>query len=221
MRYVILLLVAMNCAYFSWQVFLNGPDKPVERSLAPLPPDGRRLVTLKEKDARQSPSDTRKIEDLTATQPPGAVLPLSCQALGPFLAESELKPFEKRLDRLGLTARSQTRYQREQVGYTVLLSPSGYEEALQMKRRLEKENITTSFIGVNNVLSLGAFRDKWRAEKTLARAQALGLDARIEPGYAKRSTYWLVIQGRDNQNEGLAGLTRKYTDLRVEEMACP
>ncbi|MGB7933494.1 MAG: hypothetical protein WCH04_14945 [Gammaproteobacteria bacterium] len=221
MRYVIFLLVAMNCAYFSWQVFLNGPDKPVERSLSPLPPDVRRLVTLEEKDARQSPSDSRKIEDLTATQPPAAVLPLSCQALGPFLAESELKPFENRLDRHGLTARSQTRYQREQVGYTVLLSPLGYEDALQIKRRLEKENITTSFIGVNNVLSLGVFRDKPRAEKTLARAQALGLDPRIEPGYAKRSTYWLIIERRDDHDEDLTGLTRKYSGLRIEDIACP
>ena len=167
------------------------------------------------------PSETRKIEGPTATQPPGAVMPLSCQALGPFLAESELTKFEKRLDRLGLTARSQTRYQREQVGYTVLLTSAGYEEALQNKRRLEKENITASFIGVNNTLSLGAFRDKSRAETILARAQALGLQPRIEPGYAKRSTYWLVIQGHEDQDENLAGLTRKYSDLRLESMACP
>jgi len=221
MRYVIFLLVAMNCAYFSWQVFLDGPVKPVERLLPPLPLDVRRLVTIQEKDAQQSTSETRKIEGLTATQPPGAVMPLSCQALGPFLAESELTKFEKRLDRLGLTARSQTRYQREQVGYTVLLTSAGYDEALQNKRRLEKEDITTSFIGMNNTLSLGAFRDKSRAETILARAQALGLHPRIEPGYANRSTYWLVIQGGDNQDEDLAGLTRKYSSLRVESIACP
>jgi hypothetical protein len=221
MRHVIFILVAINCVYFSWQVFVIGPVKPVERSLPPLSADVRRVVTLEEKNEQQSPSETRKIEDLTATQPPGAVLSLTCQALGPFLAESELQPFEKRLDRLGLTARPQTRYQRERIGYTVLLSSSGYEEALQIKRRLEKENIATSFIGVNNVLSLGVFRDRSRAEKTLARARALGLDPRIEPGFAKRSTYWLVIQGRDNQDEGLAGLIRKYSDLRVEDMACP
>ena len=221
MRYVIFLLVAMNCAYFSWQVFLDGSVKPVERLLPPLPLDVRRLVTIQERDAQQSTSETRKIEGLTATQPPGAVMPLSCQALGPFLAQSELTKFEKRLDRLGLTARSQTRYQREQVGYTVLLTSAGYEEALQNKRRLEKENITASFIGVNNTLSLGAFRDKSRAETILARAQALGLHPRIEPGYAKRSTYWLVIQGHEDQDESLAGLTRKYSGLRLESMACP
>jgi hypothetical protein len=221
MRYVIFLLVAMNCAYFSWQVFLDGPVKPVDRSLPPLSPDVSRLVTIEERDARQSTSETRKIEGLTATQPPGAVLPLSCQALGPFLAKSELTKLEKRLDRLGLTARSQTRYQREQVGYTVQLTSAGYDEALQKKRRLEKGDITAFFIGMNNTLSLGAFRDKSRAERILARAQALGLDPRIEPGYAKRSTYWLVIQGHENHDANLAGLTRKYSDLRLESMACP
>ena len=221
MRYVIFLLVVMNCAYFSWQVFLDGPVKPVQRLLPPLPLDVRRLVTIQERDAQQSTSETRKIEGLTATQPQGAVMPLSCQALGPFLAQSELTKFEKRLSRLGLTARSQTRYQREQVGYTVLLTSAGYDEALQNKRRLEKEDITASFIGVNNTLSLGAFRDKSRAETILARAQALGLHPRIEPGYAKRSTYWLVIQGHEDQDESLAGLTRKYSGLRLESMACP
>jgi hypothetical protein len=220
MRYVIYILVAMNCAYFSWQVFLNGPMQPVERSLPPLPQDVRQLVTLEEKAARQSQSEIREIEDLTAMRPPGAVLPLRCQALGPFLAESELKPIEKHLDRLGLTAEPQTRYQREKVGYTVLMPSVEYEEALQLQRRLEKENIT-SFIGVDNVLSLGVFRDKSHAEKTLARAQALELDPHIEPSYARRSTYWLVFQKADKQGAGLAALTRKYSGLRVEAMDCP
>ena len=218
---MILLLIAMNCAYFSWQVFLNGPVKPDERSLSPLSADVTRLITLEEKDVQQFHPETRIIEDLTATQPPGSVMPLTCQALGPFLAESGMKAFEKRLDRLGVTARSQTRYQREQVGYTVLLPVREYEQAVQIKRRLEKENITVNFVGMDNVLSLGAFRDRSLAEKTLARAQRLGFAPRLEPGYAKRSSYWLVFQRRDNQNESLAGLARKNSDLRVEEMACP
>jgi hypothetical protein len=221
MRYLILILVAMNCAYFSWQVFLNEPEKPVETSLPPLPPDVKRLVTLEEATAQQSQSEIREIEELTATQPPASILPLHCQALGPFLTDSELKPFEKHLDRLGLVARPQIRYQREQVGYTVLMPSAEYEEALQVKRRLEKENIEASIIGADNVLSLGVFRDRLRAEKTLARAQALGLEPRLELGYAQRSTYWLVFQGADQQQEGLAGLTGKNSGLRVEAMACP
>jgi len=211
----------MNCAYFGWQVFQSETMRPVERSLPLLPPGVSLLVTLEERAARQSQSGIREIEDLTASQPPGAVLPLHCQALGPFLTELELKPFEKHLDRLGVTAKPQIRYQREQVGYTVLMPPVEYEEALQVKRRLEKENIATSMIGVDNVLSLGVFRDKQLAGKTLARAQSLGLDPHLEPGYARRSTYWLVFQRADKQDDGLAGLTRKSSGLRVEAMACP
>jgi len=221
MRYVIYLLVAINGAYFTWQFFLNVSDAPTEHSLPALPFDVRRLVTIEEKNAQQSTSETRKIEGLTATQPPGAISPLSCQALGPFMAKSEMIIFEKHLDRLGLKASPQTRYQREQVGYTVLLSSAGYEEALQSKRRLEEENITASFIGVNNELSLGAFSDRSRAEKILARAQALGLEPRIEPGYARRGSYWLVIHGNKHRDVNLAGLTSKYPELRVDNMACP
>ena len=221
MRYVIVILVAMNCAYSSWQIFLNEPMKPVERSLPPLPPDVGRLMTLEELAGRQSQSAIREIEDLTATQPPGAVLPLYCQALGPFLTKSALKPFEKHIDRLGLTAKRQIRYQREQVGYTVLMSSAEYEEALQVKRSLEKENIAASIIGADNVLSLGVFRDKIRAEQTLARAQTLGFDPHLERSYARRSTHWFVFQGADKQDEGLAELTSKKSDLRVEAMACP
>jgi hypothetical protein len=221
MRYVIYMLVAVNCAYFSWQVLLNGLIEPVEHSLPSLPPDVRRLVTLEEKAARQSRSEIREIEDLTATQPPGAVLPLLCQALGPFLAESELKPLKKQLDRLGLTARPRIRYQREKVGYSVLMPSVEYEEALQIKHWLEKENIVANFIGVDNVLSLGVFRDRLHAENTLARAQALELHPHIEPSYAQRSTHWLVFQRSDKQDAGLAGLTRKNTGLRVEATVCP
>lgn len=220
MRYVILMLVTMNCAYFSWQVFLNEPLKPVERSLPPLPPDVRRLLTLEEKTAPQSQSVIREIEDLAATQPSVTIMPLHCQALGPFLTESELKSFEKHLDGLELTAKPQIRHQREQVGYTVLMPSVEYEKALQVKRRLGKESIVANFTGVDNVLSLGVFRDRSRAEKTLARAQAIGLGPHLDPSYARRRTYWMVFQGADKQDEGLAGLTGKNTGLRVEAIAC-
>ena len=91
MRYVILMLVAINCAYFGWQLSLNEPIKPVEHSLPPLPQDAGRLATVEENAEGQSLSGIQETEDLTATQPPGAVLPLHCQALGPFLTESGLE----------------------------------------------------------------------------------------------------------------------------------
>jgi len=222
MRYVIFLLLALNCAYLAWELLQVAPETTSEHSLLPpLPRDIRPLVTLKERDERESRPETRKIENLTEAQPPGAGLTLSCQALGPFLAESELGTFEKRLDRLGLTAKPQTRYVQEQVGYTLRLPSLEYEEALQIKRRLEKENIEANFVGLDNTLSLGAFRDSSQAKKALQRAHALGFEPHLEPDYARRSTYWLVFHKRDDQIKGITRLTRKNPDLRVESMACP
>lgn len=224
MRYVIILLVALNCVYFTWQVSVNTPDTQDARALAPLPPNVRRLVMLQEQAKDEPPPtvvETRKIEDLTASEPPGAVIPVSCQALGPILAESELKTLEQRLGRLGLDVKPHTRYVQEQVGYTVLLPAGQYDEALRIKQQLEKNDFTANIIGVDNEISLGAFRDKSQAEKTFSRARDLGLDPRLEASYAKRSTYWLILPERDKKDAKLAALTKKYPELRVENLSCP
>ena len=224
MRYVIFLLIALNCVYFTSQTLLNSPGTQDTHPFPPLPPDVRQLVTLQElqRDEQPLPADTgKRIEDLTAAEPPGAVIPMTCKALGPILAKSELKALEQRLGKLGLDPKPQTRYVQEQVGYSVLLPARQYDEAVQIKRRLENENFTTIIIGIDNVISLGSFSDESQAKKILARADALGLDPRIEPSYAKRSTYWLIFPERENRDPGLTGLIRKHPDLRMENTNCP
>jgi hypothetical protein len=220
MRYLIYLLIVVNCVYFGWQELRHAPVIEGAHQPAPMPPGIRPLVTLQESHARQS-TETRRIEEVTTTQPPSAITPLSCNMLGPFLAESALKSVEKRLDSSGLSTRPQTRYVREEVGYTVRLPAMEYKEALQTKRKLERENITANIIGMDNVISLGVFRDKSRAEKILTRARALGLAPRLEPSYAKRTTWWLMLQEKDSGNTDVQWIIRKDPDLRLETFACP
>jgi len=225
MRYVIFLLIALNCVYFVWETANSISDAQNTRAFPPLSPDVRRLVMLQEEVKEEPPAtatvETRKIEDLTAAEPPGAVVPLSCQALGPVLAESELKSLKRRLGRLGLDAKPQTRHIREQVGYAVLLPAREYDEALKVKQRLENNNFTANIVGADNEISLGAFRDKSQAEKTFTRADDLGLSPRLEPSYAKRSTYWLVFPEPDNKDAKLAALKKKFPDFQLETLACP
>jgi len=220
MRYLIYLLIVVNCVYFGWQELRHAPVFEGAHQPAPMPPGIRPLVTLQESHARQS-TETRRIEEVTTTQPPSAITPLSCNMLGPFLAESALKSVEKRLDSSGLSTRPQTRYVREEVGYTVRLPAMKYKEALQTKRKLDRENITANIIGMDNVISLGVFRDKSRAEKILTRARALGLAPRLEPSYAKRTTWWLMLQEKDSGNTDVQWIIRKNPDLRLETFACP
>lgn len=224
MRYVIILLLAINLGYFAWQALLAAPDEPVEHSFPPLPPDVRRLVLLKEQVTEEPPTagvDTSKIENLTVKEPPGAVIPFDCHALGPILAQSQLKSLEQRLGKLGLNAEPQTRYVKEQAGYAVLLPPREYEEAVRAKQQLENDGFTANIVNRNNEISLGAFRDKSQAERTLARAERMGLAPRLAPSYANRSTYWLLFQHADKNDAKVAALKRKYPELRVELQACP
>jgi hypothetical protein len=220
MRYAIYLLIVMNFVYFTWHVFQDVPENRIIRVPSLLPLDIRQLVTIQERNAQQSPEVTRSIEEVTVTQPPGAVMPLFCQAFGPFATESELKVIENRLNKLGLATKPRTRYIQERVGYTVLLPAMEYEEALQIKRRLDQENITPNFIDKHNVISLGSFKEKSQAEKKLTSARALGLDPHLEPSYAKRSTYWLGFQEQNNKKTGLAEFMKKHPDQRLEEIAC-
>ena len=224
MRYVIFLLTALNCAYFTWQVVVNSRSVELTHAPARPPPDVRRLVMLREQVKDEPPpatAETRQIENLTAAEPPGAVLPSSCPALGPIPAESQLKFLQQRFARLGLDAKPQTRFVREQVGYTVLLPPRDYDEALRVKQRLEKDDFRVNIIGADNEISLGAFRGKSEAEQTFVRASRMGLAPRLEPSYAKRSSYWLVFPERDKNDAKLTALTKKYPELRVEKLACP
>jgi hypothetical protein len=220
MRYLVYLLIVMNCVYFGWQVLRTVPDLPVVHNNPAWPSGIKQLVTLQEKAARQS-TETRDIEEVTVAQPPSAVTPQSCTMLGPFLAESVMKAIEKRLGSLGLMTRAQTRYVKEEVGYTVLLPAMEYNEASQVKRKLDRENITAYIIGTDNVISLGVFREKTNAENILASARALGLAPHLEPSYAKRTTWWLVLQEEDSRNAGVDGVIRKNPELRLEKMACP
>jgi hypothetical protein len=221
MRHLIFLLIAINCVYFGWQVLRYAPAVEVVHNRARPPPPGiRRLVTLQEKDARQS-AEARPIEEVTVTEPPSAASPTSCKVLGPFLAESKLEEVRKRLNTLGLVTRPQTRYVPEQVGYTVLLAEMAYDEALRIKRKLEEQNITAYILGTNNIISLGVFKEKSHAEKVLTSARAIGLDPHLEPSYAKRTTRWLVLQDKSPRNAGVAEIIKQDAKLRLEQIACP
>jgi hypothetical protein len=220
MRQMIYLLIAINCAYFGWQTLHDGPDVEAIAAPSPIPGKLKPLVTLRERAAQRA-SEARHVEEVTQTQPPAAVNPPTCRALGPFLAESYLAAIEQRLNRRGLTVKPQVRGVEERVGYAVLLPDMTYDDALQARRRLTQENMAANFIGTGNVLSLGTFREKSQAKHLLASAREIGFEPHLEPSYANRSTYWLVFQEKDDRQANVAEFTRKNSRLRLEETACP
>ena len=89
MRHVVYVLVVLNLVFLGWNIFQSQSDLQAGRTLPPLPETVAPLVTLQEQQAADNAVSA--IEEITATEPPGAGAGLLCQTLGPFLALEEVQ----------------------------------------------------------------------------------------------------------------------------------
>ncbi len=218
MRYVIYILVVANCLYFAWNMIGATPDAEVVRTLPPLPSNVRSLSTLQERDASTGSADVTEIEELTGAQPPGAGVPLTCHALGPFMATADMQVAVERLTELGFEPQPRTSDVQKQVGYWVYLPTLGHEQALQVVKVLKENKVKDHFIGAEDFVSLGIYREFASANKHRERIRELGFEPLIEPRYATRSVHWLDLENF----EVSAGqpILEQHPDIRLQELAC-
>ena len=239
MRYLVYLLVIVNLVYFSWHMLQGDSDDGANDELLQLPPDTRRLMTLQElreqqnkreasgeaatkpDDQAESPAELELelelepepvagIETLTELQPPAAGVPLNCYSLGPFMAENELGETTARLDAMGLEATRRSEEREIQIGYWIYLPAMPRVEALEYKAKLDKHKDKEDFIGKDNVLSLGAFREKSRADRRMRQVRKIGIKPVMEPRYKTRDVFWLDL---------VEGLTATDHENLVSEMS--
>ena len=76
------------------------------------------------------------------------------------------------------------------------------------------------YIGKDNFMSLGTFRDISRAEIRLQQVRELGLDAILERRYVTQDTYWLEFQDRGAATPVLEDVLDKNPDLQLRTLAC-
>ncbi|MEN8107725.1 MAG: hypothetical protein ABFS22_06930 [Pseudomonadota bacterium] len=225
MRYLIYLLVIVNLAYFYWQTVPGVSDTGVSRELPPLPAHTRRLMTLQELKEQQEKSEKQlavevsAFEALTELQSPGAGLPLSCYALGPFMAESEVQATESRLDELELESTRRTTEMKEKIGYWIYLPPMERKQALAIKAKLDDNRDKEYYIGKENLISLGAFKGKLQADRRMKQLHKIGIEPVLQPRYATRNVFWLDIDKNlagDDQDRLRSGLP----ELDLQEQVC-
>lgn len=218
MRYVIYMLVVANCLYFAWNMTGDAPDAEVVHVLPPLPPEVRSLTTVQEGGAGSDSANVSDLEKLTAGQPPGAGVPLSCHALGPFMVAAEMQAASERLGELGFESQSRSSDVQKQIGYWVYLPTLGHEQALQVVEVLKENKIKDYFVGAEDFVSLGIFRELASANKHSARIRELGFEPLIEPRYSTRSVHWLDLE--DFDVSAAQPILEKYPDIRLQELAC-
>ena len=214
MKHVIYLLLVANVVYFSWNL-LSGSNE-VARALPPIPETAQRLVTLQEMQA----AEVAEIEAATKAKPPGAGVTLGCQVLGPFLSVDDLQPLKERLGASGLSPRQQTREEESPAGYWVYLPAMEREVALEIRQTLDDASDSEYYIGKDNLLSLGTFREMSRAETRLESARKLGLEPTLEPRFKTRTTHWLELGAVDGNKDRVEGILQEFPGVELQAAAC-
>lgn len=218
MRYVIYILVVANCLYFAWNMIGDTPEAVVVRTLPPLPPDVRSLTTLQERHASTGSADVSDIQELTDVQPPGAGAPLTCHVLGPFMVAAEMQAAGARLRELGFEPQPRSSDVQKQIGYWVYLPTLGHEQALQVVNVLKENKVKDYFIGAEDLVSLGIYRELASANKHRERIRKLGFEPLIEPRYSTGTVHWLDLENFETS----AGqqILEKYPEIRLKKLAC-
>jgi hypothetical protein len=218
MRYVIYILVVANCVFFAWNMLADVPETEAVLTLPPLPSDVRSLMTLQERDTSTNSADVADIEKLTAIQAPGAGGPLTCHVLGPFTVTAEMQAVGKRLRELGFESQPRSSDVQKQIGYWVYLPTLGHEQAVQVVEVLKENNVRDYFIGAEDFVSLGIYRELASANRHRERIRALGFEPLIEPRFTSHTVHWLDLENF----EASAGqpILEEYPEIRLQELAC-
>jgi len=219
MRHVVYLLLVANLVFLGWNIFQSQSAKQVERELPPIAATAAPLVTLQERElADAAAAGVSAIEALTGNEPPGAGL--VCQTLGPFLARDAMQAVAARLAAMELEPQRREATRRRPIGYWVYLPEMEYEEAARLTQILDDHSDKEYFIGKDNVLSFGAFKEMSRAKTRLARVRKLGIEPRLETRYRTAAEYWLDIEVKPATGGTLAKLVADNPDVWLQDRAC-
>jgi hypothetical protein len=216
MRHLIYFLVVANLVFFAWHAIQGTTGVETEAVLPPLPDGIDSLVTLEERETAQAAD----IESLTGSEPPGAGVPIGCYLLGPFYLAAERQAVEERLNQSGYKPQQSTTEEEIEIGYWIYLPAMEREEAEEITALFDSENDRDYFIGKDNVIALGAFKELTRAEIRLEDIRKYGLDPVLEPRYRTDTVHWLEFEDTGDGGVDLTAITEGFPDVRTQQRVC-
>ena len=223
MRHVIYLLLVANALYFSWHLVESSSDNNVHRVAVTLPPGVKSIETLREREERRTReklASVAEIERLVENEPPAAGLAAVCHTLGPFLTRKELADVRQTLREQELDVKERSGQIEEEIGHWVYLPAMKRATALQTARVLDRSKVNDYFIGQENLISLGVFAEKGRAEKHQETIRSLGFEPQIEARFKVRDASWLDFVIADAASESLNEIIDKHQGIRLQTRVC-
>jgi hypothetical protein len=213
MRYVFLVLLFCNLAYFAWAFWVDVPPPlPVSAASANVPP-------LKLAD--EVPLDKRPL--FQAPKPATA-----CFSVGPFLDADNSAHALALLKQKGFEPKQRSDESQSQDGYWVFVTLKDQADIDRALVTLEKGGVRDAIImpvtpDVNGRrLSLGLYADRGRAEKRAQVVSQTGLKAEVGERKLPATQYWLdmaPLSGTDSIP--LQDLFADGTSTKISVQPCP
>ena len=206
MRNLFLVLVLANLAFAAWHAWFSGPTYPTE----PISSGAPTIQLFAEPDS----SSTTLASVASSPAGPGTPL-LDCLSLGPFPNRVDVQDAEAALEGADFTVRQRTADGEVWLGYWVYLDAIETQaEAATMVDTLGEAGISEAYViadGNNgNIVSLGVFSERARAQQRFADVEDLGMSPvtanRSQPG----EVFWLdvrTVSGRRFQQSDLPDIS--------------
>jgi hypothetical protein len=216
MRYLFILLLIANIAFFVWmQRFSPVTEKPftaVDDGITPL-----QLVTdVSDKNSPVESVETVEIND---------DIQQICFSAGPFDIEANVHAAAETINPLVLKTNIRKITTTQEAGYWVYLPAlSSRAEALKKGRELAAAFVKDYYVvtsGDNeNSISLGLYREPYNADNRIAELSKKGFKVNKEIRIEQWPEFWLDFSATEAQLTTLPDLKQNHPDISQNEVIC-
>jgi hypothetical protein len=214
MRNLFLVLVLVNLAFAAWRAWFSGPEYPTQ-----LISSGAPTIEL---FASATSSPTSAVDGL----PAGAdELQLACISLGPFPNRVDVQDAETALENSGFAVRQRTADGDVWLGYWVYLDAIETQEvAATMVDQLSNAGISEAYVIADadsgNIVSLGVFSERARAQQRFADAQTLEMSPVIANRSQPGEVFWLDVTANGGRTFEQVELPEINVDPELQYSSC-
>ncbi len=210
MRSVCLLLLLANALYLGWSQLIDVRSSDLQRKpvVANPPPRivlAREAAVLPPTDTAEQPAAPAVTEPAVAPATPPPATPREsprgssmCTSVGPFASVSDATTAEAALRAAGFEPRQRAVQGELWAGYWVSVQNFATREAAeQAMKSLTDKGMTDVYVlpgaDIGNVVSLGVFSERQRAERRADEARAIGLNPQIDDRKRSGTAYWVDV----------------------------